>query len=32
MSAPVCCGKPLQPQGQHIVCGTCGGWIDPGTR
>jgi hypothetical protein len=29
MSAPVCCGKPMQQQGQHIVCGQCGAFIDP---
>jgi hypothetical protein len=27
-----CCGKPMQQQGQHLVCGKCGGWIDPGTQ
>lgn len=31
MSGQVCCGKPMQQQGQQIVCGKCGAWIDPGT-
>lgn len=25
-----CCGKPMQRDGQQLVCRTCGGWIDTG--
>jgi hypothetical protein len=25
-----CCGKPMQQDGQQLVCGRCGAWIDPG--
>jgi hypothetical protein len=32
MSAPVCCGRPMDRDGSQYVCGKCGGWIDPGTR
>lgn len=25
-----CCGHPMQQQGQQLVCGKCGSWVDPG--
>lgn len=27
-----CCGQPMQRQGQQLVGGRCGAWIDPGTN
>lgn len=25
-----CCGKPMAPEGDKVVCGTCGAWFAPG--
>lgn len=30
LSAPVCCGRPMSPQGGQLVCGRCGSWTDLG--
>ncbi len=30
--AVTCCGKPMQQEGQQLVCRKCGAWTDPGTQ
>ena len=27
-----CCGRPMQRDGNQLVCTKCGTWIDPGTQ
>lgn len=30
LSAFICCGRPMSPQGGQLVCGRCGAWTDFG--
>ena len=30
LSAFVCCGRPMGPEGGQLVCSRCGAWVDPG--
>ncbi|RPK58109.1 hypothetical protein EES44_24565 [Streptomyces sp. ADI96-15] len=30
MAAPMCCGRPMRPDGRQFVCPKCKSWTDSG--